>query len=218
MEYNLEMGHWWLIRKPLSEKSIVDNVLKHGTGAINIDKSRIATEEKLNVTGRGIQTYSEASGQKTINSIDAGIYTIPPQGRFPANLIHDGSEAVMQEFAKYNSIDSTGYDDKGSVARFFYCAKTSVGERNMGLSDGEKSNHPTVKPVKLMSYLVNLIAPPITKDYTPVIMDMFMGSGSTGIAALLNGYNFIGMELEEEYFDIANTRIMNYEKYRKFLK
>ena len=80
-----------------------------------------------------------------------------------------------------------------------------------------KNNHPTVKPVKLMSYLVNLIAPPITPEYTPVVLDPFMGSGSTGIAALLNGYNFIGIELSEEYFNIANTRIDNFEKYRKYL-
>jgi len=229
---------WWLCRKPLAEKNIVDNVLKHGTGAINIDKSRIPTEDKLqylhNTENRNVfDNRIRTSGDKTIEKIDSGL------GRFPANLIHDGSDAVMEEFAKYGESKSSssvwngfhrngntlttsktedyitagGYDDSGSVARFFYCSKASVSERNLGL-DGEKSNHPTVKSVKLMSYLVNLIAPP----YKSVILDMFMGTGSTGIAALLNGHDFIGIEMSEEYMKIAEARINNYEEFRKYLK
>lgn len=226
---------WWLIRKPLAEKNIVDNVLKYGTGAINIDKSRIGTTTKTN---------SHKENTAINNPFTRGLGEIKTEiknyGRFPANLIHDGSDAVMEEFAKYGESKSSiypptgkallstesgwnqnkivqntinGYDDSGSVARFFYCSKASVSERNLGL-DGEKSNHPTVKPVKLMSYLVNLIAPP----YKSVILDMFMGTGSTGIAALLNGHDFIGIEMSEEYMKIAEARINNYEEFRKYLK
>jgi len=226
---------WWLCRKPLAEKNIVDNVLKHGTGAINIDKSRIGTTTKTN---------SHKENTAINNPFTRGLGEIKTEiknyGRFPANLIHDGSDAVMEEFAKYGESKSSiypptgkallstesgwnqnkivqntinGYDDSGSVARFFYCSKASVSERNLGL-DGEKSNHPTVKPVKLMSYLVNLIAPP----YKSVILDMFMGTGSTGIAALLNGHDFIGIEMSEEYMKIAEARINNYEEFRKYLK
>jgi len=395
---------WWLCRKPLSEKSIVDNVLKHGTGAINIDKSRIPTEDKVQIN-KVNESISKTTRGCFINDKKEkwdGTYEINTTGRFPANLIHDGSDAVMEEFKKYGESKSSifhydgkkfntmhekdgrktineyadgigGYDDSGSVARFFYntksesldnnihycylcsksidkelcqkselnaqnvekyfttiqaiiesivaknvnqnlskklvhyvknvgnlcdtCAmnfvaevvqlskkeelqvtldfitdskkcilfqnlvyyvemmdnidttqitqnllklfgyvnhvttnyineitksesakfiyqsKASVGERNLGLN-GEKSNHPTVKPVKLMSYLVNLIAPP----YKAVILDMFMGTGSTGIAALLNGHDFIGIEMSEEYMKIAETRINNYEEFRKYLK
>jgi len=226
---------WWLCRKPLAEKNIVDNVLKHGTGAINIDKSRIGTTTKTN---------SHKENTAINNPFTRGLGEIKTEiknyGRFPANLIHDGSDAVMEEFAKYGESKSSiypptgkallstesgwnqnkivqntinGYDDSGSVARFFYCSKASVSERNLGL-DGEKSNHPTVKSVKLMSYLVNLIAPP----YKSVILDMFMGTGSTGIAALLNGHDFIGIEMSEEYMKIAEARINNYEEFRKYLK
>jgi len=229
---------WWLCRKPLSEKSIVDNVLKHGTGAINIDKSRIPTEDKVQIN---FYKGEDAMGKMKDNPVKNKTEYAPlSQGRFPANLIHDGSDAVMEEFAKYGESKSSiypptgkallstesgwnqnkivqntinGYDDSGSVARFFYCSKASVSERNLGL-DGEKSNHPTVKSVKLMSYLVNLIAPP----YKSVILDMFMGTGSTGIAALLNGHDFIGIEMSEEYMKIAEARINNYEEFRKYLK
>ena len=242
---------WWLIRKPL-QGSIVDNVLLNGCGGINIDKSRIGTEEMHNpVYSNGGDLMTNFKGGELKWSGE----TNTTQGRFPSNLIHDGSDAVMQEFAKYGESKSSsaewketyaigdknntyttstfknhkplfgGYDDSGSIARYFYCAKTSVSERNLGLDEFEekpaqpqKNNHPTVKPVKLMSYLVNLIAPPIREDYTPVVLDMFMGTGSTGIAALLNGYDFIGIEMSEEYMKIAEARINNYEEFRKFLK
>jgi site-specific DNA-methyltransferase (adenine-specific) len=125
----------------------------------------------------------------------------------------------------------------GGASRFFYQAKVSKAERNMGLDGFEdkenkitnfyqdkldgtprktptvKNNHPTVKPVTLMAYLCRLITPP-----NGVILDPFMGSGSTGIAALLEGFNFVGLELDEDYFKIAEARIENFEQYRKFLK
>ena len=131
---------------------------------------------------------------------------------------------------------------KSGASRFFYVAKVSKAERNMGLdgfddmdskkiefpekeylgNDGSirtnkhtttKNNHPTVKPVNLMSYLCKLITPP-----NGIVLDPFMGSGSTGIAALLNDFRFVGMELDNDYFKIAEARINSYEDYRKFIK
>jgi site-specific DNA-methyltransferase (adenine-specific) len=218
---------WWLIRKPF-KGSIVDNVLKYGTGALNIDKSRIGVEERTNPiydnSGNYFNSDTKWKGTTTTTT-----------GRFPANLIHDGSLEIQE-------------------ARFFYCTKTSTGERNTGCKEMEdvigdisniagkrlkcrtcgkwyitsdnckcekpdwimpvtKNNHPTVKSVKLMSYLINLIMPP-----NGIVLDPFMGSGTTGIAALLNGYDFIGIEKQEEYMLIAEARINKYEEFRKYLK
>jgi len=132
------------------------------------------------------------------------------------------------------------YSDKGGASRFFYQAKVSKAERNMGLDGFEekssymvengsktsglngksyerntktKNNHPTVKPINLMAYLCRLITPP-----GGIVLDPFMGSGSTGVAAQLEGFRFVGMELDDDYFKIAEARINNYEKYKKFLK
>ena len=127
------------------------------------------------------------------------------------------------------------YGDKGGASRFFYIPKVSKKERNMGLDGFEdkvfnvvngghgledspnfapklyKNNHPTVKPVQLMAYLCRLVTPP-----NGIVLDPFMGSGSTGIAAQLEGFRFVGMEMDENYFKIAEARIENYEKYREF--
>jgi DNA modification methylase len=100
-------------------------------------------------------------------------------------------------------------NDKGGASRFFYQAKVSKSERNMS----GKCSHPTLKPIQLMSYLCKLVTPP-----GGIILDPFSGSGSTGIAALLNDFRFVGMELEQEYFDIMEKRVNDYESYRKFLK
>jgi DNA modification methylase len=146
-------------------------------------------------------------------------------GRFPANLIHDGSDEVTELFPKdrkaggnvnpqkrkpanvYGNYESApeynSYGDEGSAARFFYCAKTSKKDRNEGLDDfEEKNNHPTVKPTDLMRYLVTMVTP---KGGTT--LDPFMGSGSTGRGAKLGGFNFIGIELDPDYLDIAKARI-----------
>jgi site-specific DNA-methyltransferase (adenine-specific) len=112
------------------------------------------------------------------------------QGRFPANLIHDGSQEVLDLFP------SAGKD---SAARFFYCAKASKKDRDEG------NNHPTVKPTALMSYLCRLITPT-----GGVVLDPYMGSGSTGKAAVREGFSFVGCELDKDYFEIATARI-NYE-------
>ena len=109
-------------------------------------------------------------------------------GRFPANMIHDGSDEVVGLFPESNG--------QGSAARFFYCAKTSKKDR------GTDNKHPTVKPTELMKYLCRLVTPP-----NGTVLDPFMGSGSTGKACMLEGFNFIGIELCKEYYVVARNRI-----------
>lgn len=220
-----------LARKPLSEKTIAKNVLKHGTGGINIDGCRVeytsdadkesAKPGSLNATGDN-SMFGLKSGNKQNE-----------QGRFPANIILDedagkildeqSGESVSKKRKNIStrkdgsllfdgigkSISGDGeYNDKGGASRFFYCPKVSKKERNLGLDEGEKSTHPTVKPVALMRYLCRLITPP-----NGIVLDMYMGSGATGIAARLEGFRFCGMELDEEYMKIAEARIKEYKKY-----
>ena len=267
-----------LCRKPLSESTIAKNVLKWGTGGINIDGCRVETEETITNHGRkptangwdprmsGGQEQSQSAGQQL--------------GRFPANLIHDGSQEVLDLFPetsksskrpptgkpKYtgtdgdsnamkgsSTIDNTvrGHSDNGgSAARFFksindlddvpetdfgnirafYCPKASKKDRNDGCEELEekesktlneyknpsegrtasksgspkKNNHPTVKPTALMAYLCRLITPT-----GGVVLDPYMGSGSTGKAAVQEGFSFVGCELDKDYFDIATARVPN---------
>ena len=148
-------------------------------------------------------------------------------GRFPANIILDEeagkildaqsgsvsygskaggyvyseSEYEVQGFIKKCKPKSpSNYGDGGGASRFFYCPKTSKSERNAGLDS--QNHHPTVKPVKLMEYLIKLITPP-----NGIVLDPFMGSGSTGIAARSLGFRFVGIEKEKEYCEIAEKRI-----------
>jgi site-specific DNA-methyltransferase (adenine-specific) len=176
-----------LARKPISEKSIADNVVKHGTGALNIDGCRVGEDggtkrshqhpypkNKDGTENREVKPWR--SGHEAIE-IDSG--------RYPANVIHDG---LQEEWARY-----------------FYCPKTSTAEREESVTqNGQDRNntHPTVKPVELMRYLCRLVTP---KGGT--VLDPFMGSGSTGLAAKTEGMEFIGIEREQEYFDIATDRI-----------
>ena len=95
-----------------------------------------------------------------------------------------------------------GYGDTGSAARFFYCAKASRDDRDEGLPMNQHSSHPTVKPTDLMRYLCRLITPP-----NGIVLDPFTGSGSTGKAAMAEGFRFIGIEREAEYIEIARARI-----------
>ena len=171
-----------LARKPL-EVTVAENVLKHGTGGINIDGCRIKTDElkhfnRESFAWEGKSLYNEQT------------YTPSVEGRYPANVMHDGLE---QEWA-----------------RFFYCSKVSKKERNRGL---DKNNHPTVKPIELMKYLCRLVTP---KGGT--ILDPFMGSGSTGMAAKDEGFEFIGIEKEKEYFEIAEQRINITSPLLEFIK
>jgi site-specific DNA-methyltransferase (adenine-specific) len=174
-----------LARKPISEKSIADNVVKHDTGAINIDGCRIETNEQITNHSRSATSslskgvYGDSKKQSTHQKDGQEL------GRFPANVIHDG---LQEEWARY-----------------FYCPKTSTAEREESVTQHgqDRSNtHPTVKPVELMRYLCRLITP---KGGT--VLDPFMGSGSTGLAAKAEGLEFIGVERDQEYFDIATDRI-----------
>lgn len=203
-----------LARKPLSEKTVAANVLKWGTGGINVDGCRVGTEDRINppvgdLTSIGSsRSAPKGEGTKVI-------------GRFPANLIHDGSDEVLAGFPEtksgvavkknldgrtYNAHqewglkakagEDVGYGDKGSAARFFYCPKASKADRDEG------NKHPTVKPTALMAYLCRLITPP-----GGTVLDPFMGSGSTGKAAVREGFDFIGCELDADYHAIATARI-----------
>jgi len=206
-----------MVRKPLSESSIVDNVLKHGTGAINIDGCRIEGDNNTERKTANRKSRSEdgvwTDNNSGMKQEDNHFADADPRGRFPANLMHDGLETEW--------------------ARFFYCPKVSKTERNQGLDDFEtkkmgmsdgaqskgegydkgqgiglnrvierKNTHPTVKPVELMKYLCRLVTP---KGGT--VLDPCMGSGSTGMAAKDEGFDFIGIEKDEEYFKICESRI-----------
>jgi site-specific DNA-methyltransferase (adenine-specific) len=170
-------------RKPLIG-TVAENVLQHGTGAINVDGGRVGTEELANPSG-----ISNAMGGVTIgkyqggNQDYSGSGATNPLGRWPANFIHDGSEEAT--------------DLLGASARFFYCAKASKADRG-------ENHHPTVKPTDLMRYLCRLVTPP-----SGIVLDPFMGSGSTGKAAMLEGFAFVGIEREAEYIDIAKARIQS---------
>ena len=216
-----------MARKPV-EGTIVDNVLKHGTGGINIDECRIPFESEADRKSTGMDRIHTskvgALAGKVENDHERTTF-MPRQtnGRFPANIIHDGSNEVVELFpdnvkggtwnntkgARHfeNNGKPTEYTNKGSdnsvgsAARFFYCAKASKKER------GEGNVHPTVKPIALMEYLVKLVAPK-----NAIVLDPFMGSGTTGVAAVNLGRGFVGIEKEKEYFDIAERRIENAEK------
>jgi len=255
--------HWILCRKPLSEKTVAQNVLKYGTGGINVDGCRVGTDEKL---GRNNNARTNGTSyivqQKTMR-----IDNSTGKGRFPANVILDDSEVVRAGFPNtksggyqkgsrmitkgtggektgniygaYSGVnhESQSVDDgTGSAARFFYCAKASKRDRDEGLEGFEekmwslmdnrnrggedkenyhfktgngnernnkmRNNHPTVKSTELMRYLCRLITPP-----GGTVLDPFMGSGSTGKGAILEGFDFIGIEQDAEYFKIAEARI-----------
>jgi DNA modification methylase len=237
-------------RKPLEEKTVAANVLKYGTGGINIDASRVPLngDYKSKSNGRPSQTgLDDNYDSEAANQPDT-------MGRFPANFIHDGSDEVTSLFPHSKSgkmkptmTTSLGYHgngsghvaqqeaSEGSAARFFYCAKVSRSERDQGLENmpdiihnaegggnlismrtnsihsltgkprtvnPAKNNHPTVKPQELMKYLIRLVTPE-----GGTVLDPFMGSGSTGMAAKDLGLGFIGIDLDPDYIDIAKKRI-----------
>lgn len=213
-----------LARKPLSEKTIVDNVLKWGVGGINIDGCRVNVgPEGLTKGGCKVGREGVGFGYKNIGAIEHA------QGRFPANILLDETAAAMLDEQSGNIrsrhgtkqqgqtgggtgnlykmekcsidksrkvVDPTQNGYLGGASRFFYCAKSSKSER------GLDNNHPTVKPIKLMQYLVRLVTPP-----NGIVLDPFMGSGTTGIACIREGFDFIGIELNKEYFEIAKKRL-----------
>lgn len=225
-----------LARKPILEQNIAQNVLKWGVGGINIDECRIETKEDLSnvkVFGsmpKGIDGWQRPfmkDKQNIKEKQERAIEKLKQLGRFPANIIHDGSEEVVSGFPNED------YEIGGSPSRFFYTAKASQEDRNEGLeiakfqesvvNDGRKKSidnayqrgetkrlntHPTVKPTDLMRYLVRLITP-----NGGTCLDLFMGSGSTGKALVLENahnnknYHFIGIDMTPEYVEIAKARI-----------
>jgi site-specific DNA-methyltransferase (adenine-specific) len=259
-------------RKPLIG-TVEQNWFEHGTGALNIDGCRIQTAEALRAGAGGIPCRhdehtprgraGEASAAARYQDDGGTDFAMTPgprggdaKGRWPANLIHDGSDEVVALFpreagaaapCKVRNADkfrtaygafkgnrdeagSTFHGDSGSAARFFYCAKADRADRNDGLhgmpsretkhygqtmnngsgglrnGDGsitpQQNHHPTVKPTDLMRYLCRLVTPA-----GGLILDPFMGSGSTGRGAVLEGFRFIGIEREAEYIEIAQARI-----------
>lgn len=227
--------HWILIRKPISEKNIVENVLRWGVGGINIDECRIeANDLKEHSLVDFRKSHLGLNYENDIRvELDDRKYVPNNSGRFPANFIHDGSSEVVEQFPDVKSTkfiekgwSTENSNDSGSASRFFYCSKPSKKEKNDGLDDmpeqiikgrdpnqdmlntpfknrtsPRKNMHPTVKPIKLMKYLITMITP---KGGT--VLDPFMGSGTTGVASQPD-WNFIGIEMEKEYFEIAEKRI-----------
>jgi DNA modification methylase len=213
-----------LARKPFPGRTVAGNVLEHGTGAINIDGCRIplsAGEDLQRENGDAATWGTYGNGPN--NSAKAQAL-----GRWPANIIHDGSPEALAIFPRADSPEprmtkrspdkggfggfpngqtqvEIGYGDSGSAARFFYCPKVDKGERDIGVK-ATGNHHPTVKPVDLLRYLCRLITPP-----GGIVLDPFMGSGSTGKAAMLEGFRFVGIELEAPYLEIARARIAESE-------
>lgn len=204
-------------RKPF-KGTVAANVQEHGTGAINIDECRVPSDDG-ECRSRPPRTENRIYGGGKGASATESHHN--ESGRWPANLIHDGSDEVLELFPHTKSGARNGVKSKhggkhggvygafeggdsgnnfeassGSAARFFYCAKASKKDR------GDGNKHPTVKPTDLMRYLCRLVTPP-----NGIVLDPFVGSGSTGKAAVLEGFSFVGIELESESFDIAKQRI-----------
>ena len=199
-----------MARKPF-DGTVAQNVFRHGCGGLNIDGCRIGSETWHHSGSNAKGLYEGYTGKDSSRSAT---------GRWPANFIHDGSDEVVELFPK-------------NTARFFYCAKANRAERDEGLigasvTGGELTNrvdgsaglespragagrtsgginkHPTVKPLVLMRYLCRLVTPP-----NGIILDPFMGSGSTGRAAIQENFRFVGIKLESESYAIAQQRILS---------
>jgi len=196
-------------------------VLRYGTGGINIDACRIELSED-DPNHRPTPSLSNRGANSMFGSGGHTGDTLTAQGRWPANLIHDGGDEVLELFPIAGGGDKRGkcdgkrtggfanvgsengdgkpcsmtYNDSGSAARFFYCAKPTKKER------GEYNNHPTVKPIALMDYLCRLVTPP-----GGVVLDPYAGTLTTGIAALMNGFRFIGIEMYAEHCEIGIRRM-----------
>lgn len=203
-----------LARKPLSEKTVAANVLRWGTGALNIDATRICMSADDFKSTQRTGDYGETSSGVVGFGITKMRAPVNPAGRWPANLCHDGSQQVLDLFPhtksgalkpyteKHENASSfrfqrektyTSEADEGSAARFFYSAKASKADR-------AGSKHPTVKPVSLMQWLVRMVTPSGGK-----VLDPFAGSGTTGQAAVNEGFDAVLIERELEYqTDIRN--------------
>lgn len=223
--WNTQLKPAWnpiiLARKPL-DGTVAKNALVHGTGAINVDACRVETDERLYTHGDEGGKRKAGNAYGTFAGMEAHRSSGQEIGRYPANLVHDGSQEVLDLFPdskgqqgaiKGTEPSRTGEhgiygtyggartpneprSDSGSAARFFYCAKATRRER------GEGNDHPTVKPLALMEWLVKLV----TRD-DALVLDPFAGSGSTLIACDRLGREFIGIERDPRYCEIARHRL-----------
>ena len=206
-----------MARKPLIG-TVEANWREHGTGALNIDGCRIDGVKGTPASPR--RADQGAAYGNLSNDPGTGSGWDPHVGRWPANLMHDGSDEVLAAFPQapgqlrsvgpehgdkpsvnvYGDMGARPHSpprgDTGSAARFFYCAKASKADRGQG------NVHPTVKPTDLMRYLCRLVTPA-----GGTVLDPFMGSGSTGRGAVLEGFKFIGIEQDPAYLEIARARI-----------
>lgn len=222
--------------------SVADNLAAHGVGALNIDACRVPSEPRPLIESKN-ENAANTFGDGLNGSRRAGI---TDAARFPANVLHDGSPDVLAGFPDTKSgggpkprTQANTYGaptvsesapqgpNSGSAARFFYCAKASKADRDVGcggletrsvgslnmrsdahaersgaLPEARGNTHPTVKPTDLMRWLVRLVTPP-----GGLVFDPFTGSGSTGRAAILEGCRFVGAEMTDEYIPIARARI-----------
>lgn len=221
--WNTQLKPAWepicVARKPL-DGTVAQNVFKWGTGAMNIDACRIPVEP------HDSSREGEPTATKSYRDCGATNFLSQPgprggdeRGRYPANLCHDGSDEVLELFpgnagqmayrkpggkktkncyGNYadGAMEAVPYDELGSAARFFYCAKASRSDR------GEENDHPTCKPTALMQWLVRLV----TRS-GGLVVDPFCGSGSTGVACVREGMSFVGIEREQHYCEISEARI-----------
>ena len=212
-----------LARKPLIG-TVAVNVQAHGTGAVNVDGCR--TEGQPESTRFNPQNHQHEGWRFTATGKETAQAAIKKSGRWPAHLVLDEDAAVMLDAQtgtlksgmdctrrkegywgagddKHGGLGKDGdeqvtYGDAGGASRFFYCAKASRKER------GEGNNHPTVKPLALMRWLVRLITPPGGK-----VLDPFIGSGTTALAAKEEGFRCVGIDTSDEYLEIARQRCGN---------
>jgi site-specific DNA-methyltransferase (adenine-specific) len=238
-EITNEWGGWGTALKPAHEPivmarkpfkgSVAQNVLEWGTGGINVDGCRIGNET------RTVPVHiDDVKEDNTLFGLHPTIQherVETTQGRFPANIIFDEeagkildeqsgitksgkstgltpTKARSWKNSSKEGINRIGHNDEAGASRFFYCPKASKKDRNEG------NIHPTVKPTDLMAYLVRMITPK-----GGIVLDPFMGSGSTGKAAVREGFDFVGIEREDEYMEIAKSRIeyeKNKNKHRNF--
>lgn len=220
-----------IARKPF-KGSLIDNVIEHGVGGMNIDECRVeyGKETDKRIGTDAVNTSKCGFWSKDKNNGQTQMYK--DNGRFPANVILTYDETDFDEVC--GGFPNNIKDNSGSAARYFYCAKASKKDRDEGLDEfqekkiygddmkwgygnnngdnfGErvanvsrKNIHPCVKPTELMQYIIRLVTP---KNGT--VLDPFMGSGSTGKAAMYENknYYFIGVEMTQEYLPIAKARI-----------
>lgn len=251
---------WTLARKPLSENTVADNILKHGTGGINIDGCRIDVYDNDPNHRHNWENHTAQRKGKIYGEYNERNRETLTQGRFPANVIFDEFTGTLLDeqtgtltsgkkvgtgetknnygiYGVFKDSNKTFDASEGGASRFFYCAKASQSERDRGLEGFEnserktygdlqgtpehsekinivaKNNHPTVKPLKLMQYLVRLITP-----VGGTCLDMYAGSGTTLCACIIEGFDCIGIDREPDYIKITEARCRYYvnERFKKY--